>query len=149
MPGCRVSPSIEENAKVYGNAEAWGNALVGDEAQIYDNAWVAGFASIEENAKVYGNSGVQSRINIRENDDINGDNSYLVFNNNWSSGRQFVYVLSNQRWHVGCFNGTGDELIKKAYNDSELSGKMYEMYVHFAEQVVKAKQQGIGVWCIS
>ncbi len=64
----------------------------------------------------------------------------LIFNNTWSSGRQFVYVLSNQRWHVGCFDGTGEELIKKAYRDSKLSGKMYKMYVHFAEQVAKAEQ---------
>ena len=67
--------------------------------------------------------------------------SYLIFNNTWSSGRQFVYVLSNQRWHVGCFDGTGEELIKKAYKDSKLSGKMYGLYVNFAEQAVKTQQQ--------
>ena len=64
----------------------------------------------------------------------------LNFKNTWSSGREFVYVLSNQRWHVGCFDGTGEELIKKAYQDSERSGKMYELYVRFAEQVVKTQQ---------
>lgn len=133
---------VSDNAQVYGSAEVMDNAWVYDNAMVYGNAMVCGYAQVYKNAKVYGNSAIQSSINIRENDDIEDDSSYLVFNNNWSSRRQFVYVLSNQRWHVGCFDGTGEELIKKAYKDSELSGKMYEMYVHFAEQLVKSRQQG-------
>lgn len=133
---------VSDNAQIYGSAEVMGNAWVYDNAMVYGNATVCGYAQVYKNAKVYGNSAIQSSINIREDDDIKDDSSYLVFNNNWSSRRQFVYVLSNQRWHVGCFDGTGEELIKKAYKDSELSGKMYEMYVHFAEQLVKSRQQG-------
>ena len=33
-------------------------------------------------------------------------------------------------WRVGCFYGTGQELIEKAYQDSEQSGKCYEAYVN-------------------
>ena len=144
---------IYGDAWVSGKAEVFGNARVYDKAQVadnsrvignacvYDNAFVSGSTVVGGDAKVYGNSIIQGRINIRENDKINDGNSYLIFNNTWSSGRQFVYVLSNQRWHVGCFDGTGDELIKKAYQDSELSGKMCEMYVNFAEQAVKTQQQ--------
>lgn len=29
-------------------------------------------------------------------------------------------------WKVGCFYGTGEELIKKAYKDSEKIGREYE-----------------------
>ena len=38
-------------------------------------------------------------------------------------------------WKVGCFYGTGQELIDKAYRDSKDSGKHYEAYVNFVEQL--------------
>jgi hypothetical protein len=38
-------------------------------------------------------------------------------------------------WKVGCFYGTGQELIEKAYRDSEVSGKHYEAYVEFVEKL--------------
>lgn len=130
---------VSDSAKVYGEACIYDHAQVLDHAQVGGNAWVSGNVRVYDNAKVYGDSILQGRISIREDDDIKDKYSYLIFNNTWSSGRQFVYVLSNQRWHVGCFNGTGEELIKKAYQDSELSGNMYEMYVNFAEQAVKTQ----------
>ena len=40
-------------------------------------------------------------------------------------------------WRVGCFYGTGKELIEKAYKDSEESGKMYEKYVKFVKDLNK------------
>lgn len=40
---------------------------------------------------------------------------------------------SNHMWCVGCFYGTGQELIEKAYADSETSGQNYEHYVNFVE----------------
>ena len=40
-------------------------------------------------------------------------------------------------WKVGCFYGTGKELIKKAYEDSELSGKNYELTVKYIETLYK------------
>ena len=36
-------------------------------------------------------------------------------------------------WRVGCFYGTGEELIKKAYQDSKDSGKHYEAYVNLVK----------------
>ena len=79
------------------------------------NAWVYG------DAEVYGNAEV-SRLN-----------DYIVFKNNWSSGRYFTYTHSNKMWRVGCFHGTGEELVKKAYIDSENSGRHYEAYVNFVK----------------
>lgn len=131
--------SISGKAKVYGDAHVYDHAKVHGNAIVCGYAHVCGNTHVYDNAKVYGDSILQGRINIREDDDIKDKYSYLIFNNTWSSGRQFVYVLSNQHWHVGCFDGTGEELINKAYKDSELSGKMYEMYVHFAEQAVKTQ----------
>lgn len=88
----------------------------------YGNAWVY------DNARVYGNAEVFGDAVIKSTED------YIVFKNNWSSGRYFTYTKSNKMWKVGCFYGTGEELIKKAYADSELSGKCYEAYVKFVEQ---------------
>ena len=139
------------NANVYDNAWVYDNAIIYDHAQVcgnahvYGNAQVSGYSNIYDYAQVYGGSKIKYPINIHENDVIDNDGSYLVFKNTWSSGRSFIYVLSNHRWHVGCFNGTSEELIKKAYHDSELSGKMYELYVHFAEQVVKTQQRNKGL----
>lgn len=38
-------------------------------------------------------------------------------------------------WQVGCFYGTGKELIEKAYKDSELSGREYERIVRYVEAI--------------
>lgn len=127
-----------DKAKIRETAKVLNNAWVFDNAQVYGDATVSGHACIYGNAKVYGDSSIQGQSNIRENDEIKDNGSYLIFNNVLSSfGQQFVYVLSNHRWHVGCFDGTSDELIKRGYSDSEKSGKIYEMYVNFAEQVAK------------
>jgi hypothetical protein len=44
-------------------------------------------------------------------------------------------------WKVGCFHGTGEELIKKAYADGELSGRCYEAIVKAVEQIEAAKAE--------
>lgn len=40
-------------------------------------------------------------------------------------------------WKVGCFYGTGKELIEKAYKDSELSGREYKRVVDYVESMLK------------
>ena len=89
----------------------------------YGNAWVYDNARVCGNALFCGNAMV------------NSEDDYIVFKNNWSSGRYFTYTKSNKMWKVGCFYGTGQELIEKAYADSELSGKCYEAYVKLVEQL--------------
>ena len=83
----------------------------------YGNAWVYG------NAKVYGNT------------------DFIVLKNSWSSGRYFTYTASNKKFKVGCFYGTGEELIAKAYKDSELSGKCYEASVNYVEEIERIKKE--------
>lgn len=77
------------------------------------------------NAWVYGNAVIESQ------------RDYIVFKNFWSSGRYFTYTRSNKKWKVGCFYGTGEELIKKAYQDNEESGWQYEQVVRYVEAVEK------------
>lgn len=104
---------VAGNAKVYGNAKVHGNAEVFGNAAVYGNAEVFGNASVGNNA------------------------DYIVFKNWWSSGRYFTWTRSNNMWRVGCFFGTGEELIAKAYIDSELSGREYERVVKYVESILK------------
>ena len=64
------------------------------------------------------------------------DADYIVFKNFWSSKRYFTWTKSNNMWKVGCFYGTGKELIEKAYADSETSGKEYERAVRYVESAI-------------
>ena len=113
----------ESNLSHYGDAWVYGDARVFGEARVYGDAWVFGNAEVFGEARVYGDAWVKSL------------KDYIVFKNNWSSGRYFTYTKSNKMWKVGCFYGTGQELIDKAYKDSEDSGKHYETYVKFVEQL--------------
>ena len=38
-------------------------------------------------------------------------------------------------WTVGCFYGTGEELIKKAYADNAENGREYERVVKYVESI--------------
>lgn len=40
-------------------------------------------------------------------------------------------------WKVGCFHGSGDVLVRKAYQESELCGREYERIVKYVESIKK------------
>lgn len=144
-------------AKVYGNAEVHGYADVYDyssvygNATVYDNADVCNYAKVSEDAEVFGDTVVADTAQVfgdaivSGNAMVRGDalvscnEDYMTFKNSWSSGRWFTYTRSNKMWSVGCFYGIGDELIRKAYADSELIGKCYEAIVRAVEAIEKAK----------
>ncbi len=89
------------------------------------------------NARVYGNAMVYGEAEVSGNAKIISQKDYIVFKNSWSSFRWFTYTKSNKMWKVGCFYGTGAELIAKAYEDSEKSGKCYEAYVNLVSELEK------------
>lgn len=158
---------VFNNAHVYGNAfvsgyaQVYGDAFVYGNACVYDNARVCGYARVADNARVYGDanvcddSSVFGSALVYDNAHVYGDalvrgyacvcgdaeisnkSDYIVFQNWWSSGRYFTWTRSNNMWSVGCFYGTGEELIKKAYKDSELSGREYERIVKYVEEIRK------------
>ena len=134
---------IYGNAKVYGDAEIFGNAKVFENAEICGNAKIYGNALIYENAIVCENAKVYEFAIVDGNTKIGGDakilscSDFIVFKNWWSSGRYFTWTRSNNMRAVGCFYGTGEELIKKAYKDSELSGREYERVVNYVESILK------------
>lgn len=115
--------SQDGNAWVCGDAWVFGNAQVCGKARVYGKAWVCG------DAQVCGDAHVAS------------ESDYIVFKNFWSSGRYFTYTFSNRMWKVGCFYGTGEELIKKAYADSEDSGWHYEQAVRYAEAAERRRKK--------
>ena len=158
---------VFNNAHVYGNAfvsgyaQVYGDAFVYGNAWLYDNTRVCGYARVADNARVYGDanvcddSSVFGSACVYDNAHVYGDvlvrgyacvcgdaeisnkSDYIVFQNWWSSGRYFTWTRSNNMWSVGCFYGTGEELIKKAYKDSKLSGREYERIVKYVEEIRK------------
>ena len=126
-----------DNARVYDNAEIGGKARVYDNAQIYDNAVVRGDARIFDNVIVRDNVIIGGEVDICGDAIISSDKDYIVFKNWWSSGRFFTWTRSNNMWKVGCFYGTGEELIVKAYKDSVEKGFEYEKIVRYAESILE------------
>ena len=139
---------VSDNARVYGNAWLYNNtrvcgyAWVADNARVYgdaivcDDSSVFGSACVYDNAHVYGDALVRGYACVRGDAEISNKSDYIVFQNWWSSGRYFTWTRSNNMWSVGCFYGTGEELIKKAYKDSELSGREYERIVRYVENIL-------------
>lgn len=101
----KIKTQLCEDAQIYGNVQVYGNAWIFDNAEICGNAEIA------------------------------SDSDYILFKNWWSSRRHFTWTRSNNMWKVGCFYGTGEELIKKAYKDSEISGREYERIVKYVESI--------------
>ena len=165
---------VFDNSQVYGNAfvsgyaQVYGDAFVYGNAWLYDNTRVCGYARVADNARVYGDanvcddSSVFGSACIYDNARVYGDalvrgyacvcgdaeisnkSDYIVFQNWWSSGRYFTWTRSNNMWSVGCFYGTGEELIKKAYKDSELSGREYERVVRYVESILAEENPSKG-----
>ena len=138
---------IKGQATIYGSAEVGGNAVVTDNAKIYDNAIIHGYSKVYDKAMVRYNANVKDNANVHNSVDVHdavicGDadissmEDYIVFKNWWSSGRNFTWTRSNNMWSVGCFYGTGEELITKAYKDSKLSGREYERVVKYVESIL-------------
>ena len=112
----------EKNLSQDGNAWVYRHATVFGDAVVRDNAIVGGNATVGGDATVGGNA------------------DYIVFKNWWSSGRYFTWTRSNNKWKVGCFYGIGEELIDKAYKDSEKSGREYERVVKYVNDILKEEE---------
>ena len=140
--------SVYENAKIFGNASVYGYAKVYGNANIYENAeiygtaivhcnsFVFGYANVFDDSEVHGNAIVYGNAELSNDAKVSSNTDYIVFKNWWSSGRYFTWTRSNNMWKVGCFFGTGEELIAKAYKDSELSGREYERVVRYVESII-------------
>lgn len=152
------SATVYNNAKVHGSAKIYNYATICDYASISDNAQICdatirGCVTVRGNTTIV-NSEIYDNVIIRDtaiikntrifgpavishDAKISSDKDYIVFKNWWSSGRYFIWTRSNNMWSVGCFYGTGEELIEKAYKDSKLSGKEYKRVVDYVNSILK------------
>lgn len=132
---------VRDNAKVFGSASVYDSALICDDtavygyAEVYGDAKVCDKAAVYTNAIVFGNARVCGNAIICSDAEVKNNSDYIVFKNWWSSGRYFTWTRSNDTWSVGCFYGTGEELIKKAYNGSDESGREYKRIVKYVESI--------------
>lgn len=127
---------IYNDAAVYNGAVVYGDARICDKSRIFDYAIVRNSARIKDSAEICDKAIVCGNAEIKGNAIIrNNKSDYIIFKNWWSSGRFFTWTRSNDMWSVGCFYGTGEELVKKAYNDSEEKGHEYEKIVKYVESI--------------
>lgn len=124
---------VYDSAHISGRAEVHGDAVVCDDAKVYGNARVCDNACVCDTAEIYGDALVSGRAKVCGDAKVRSTSDYAVYKNTWSSGRWFTYTRSNGIWKVGCFHGTGKELIDKAYKDSDRSGRCYETIVRAQE----------------
>ena len=138
----RNEAKVLDDAVVYGTARVYDNAMVYVNADVYGKAKVFGHAQVFGNAEVCNNASVYGYAQVSGNAEICGDaeiasnSDYIVFKNRWSSGRCCTWTRSNNMWKVGCFYGTGEELIEEAYEDSEKTGEEYRMFVKYVESII-------------
>ena len=125
------------NAEIYNDAEIYGNARVYGDAQVGDNAWVYDNARVYGNAWVFGDAWVYGNAEVGGDARVNSNRDYIVFKDWWDtgSGRYFTWTRSNDKWKVGDFYGTGDELVNRAYQHSETSGREYARVVEYVNHV--------------
>lgn len=149
--------TIRNKAQVSGNAKVFGYAYIsGTFVHIHGNALVAGKATISGICDIEGTANIGGEVVIDSSNIlhinngfifgdavINSCSDYITFKNWWSSGRSFTWTRSNDMWSVGCFYGTGKELIAKAYKDSEVSGREYERVVKYVESIKKTDKPTI------
>ncbi len=67
---------------------------------------------------------------------INETHDYLVFKNIWTKDESITWTRSNNKWSVGPFCYTEEEVIKKAYEDSDIASKCCEATVNYVKQLV-------------
>lgn len=146
---------IYDKAIVFGNACIWENAKIYDgayigeiseiygEAEVYENAEIGGNSEIYDNAKVYGNAKIYINTVIAGDAEVSSTEDYIIFKNNWGSGRYFTWTRSNNMWKVDCFYGTGKQLIKKAYKDSKENGRKYKATVKYVEKINKIEGKNL------
>lgn len=150
---------IMGNAFINGFAKIYDYTTIKDRAYVGGKATIGGLSSIKDNAQIYGNAklegcSISGRIIVCDNVTISegvvlegigvfvgnavisSERDFIIFKNWWSSGRYFIWTRSNNMWSVGCFYGTGKELIEKAYKDSKLIGREYERIVKYVESIL-------------
>lgn len=137
------SSEIKDNAVIKGSAilqesSIGGSTIIEDNARL-ENVRVPWRATIKGDCYLK-NISVCGEVCIQGNAVIKNDLDYTVIHNFWSSGRPITYTRSNRMWTTGCFYGTGEELIRKAYNDYKEKGEQFKLLVEYVEKAYALKE---------
>lgn len=131
---------VADNAVVTHSALVCGGPLITDYAcicgnsHVYGNAVIAGSTTVEDTVKICGDTWIcTSNVHFRGDAYIESCLDFIVFKNWWSSGRFFVWTRSNDMWSVGCFYGTGVQLVDKAYKEDPIKGREYKRIVEYVD----------------
>lgn len=132
---------ICDNAKAFNQCKISGYAWIREDAELHNSVTAFGNILICGSAKVYKSTRLHGNAEIRGNAVIRSQRDYIVFKNWWSSGRYFTWTRSNDKWTVGCFHGTGKELVAKAYKESKESGREYARVVRYVKEILKEESK--------
>lgn len=117
---------LQDCAIVKGNAKLY-------YVNVFERSIIKDFATVT-NVAIKGNACISGKVYIKN------DFDYTVIKNFWSSGRIITYTRPNRMWRTGCFLGTGEELIRKAYNDSKEKGEQFKLLVEYVEKAYALKE---------
>lgn len=134
---------IVGHAVVGGRAEIVNADIYGD-AHICERAFVGTPFNVPSNVRTGGRVAIGTR-RIDSYERITSVSDFVSIRNFWSSGRLITYIPQTGVWSVGCFNGTGEMLINKAYKDGKLKGKCYKLTVRYVEKILKLLAKNGGV----
>ena len=72
---CNLSGNawVGRNAKVYGNAWVYGEAVVTDDARVFENAQICGNSMVSGEAKVYGSAEIDENAQIEDKVEVYGE----------------------------------------------------------------------------
>ena len=139
------------HAKIYGHATVYGYADVQGNAEVYGEAQVFDHASLYGNVRLHGIGVASGGATLAVDAEVTNLLDCVYFRNNWShkdlkdphddslfSNGNFMeeyvtYTHSNQKWLLGTFYGTGEELIEEAYEEDQRTGDLIKAHVDFVK----------------
>lgn len=142
------------HAKVYGNATVYGQAEVNGNAEVYGVAKVFGNALVCDHVKVYGYGAICDRAEVTKDAEVTKSLDCIFFRSDWEKARwnkeiqvidnlvgdRLTYTHSNQKWHIGRFYGSGEELIAEAYKKDQQTGDWFKAHVEFVKTLHNIKE---------
>jgi len=129
---------VSGHALVKDWAHLAGQAILKGNATLCDYATLGGYAFVEGDVIIGGNLIIYEPVRLRDDSIFKNREDIFICRNTWSSGRTIVYSHPKKMWKVGCFYGSGEKLIKKAYSDSFEKGREYERLVQYVNSMYKA-----------
>lgn len=132
---------VWNNVKVYGRSHLHEKAFVINDAEVSDSVRVGGAVNIGGNSRLCGDVNLYGIASIYGNAVVKEPADYIVFREWWKNDdRHITWTRSNNMWHMDNFHGTAEELIKRAYEDGEKSGREYTRLVNYVNAILQEEE---------